>query len=50
MSRQQQIPQAQITSDAERTFHSVVSLQIKTQIKIFEMKLDSVRKEREHMI
>lgn len=34
----------------EKQFHSMVSVQIKAQIKYFEMKLDSVRKEREHTI
>jgi hypothetical protein len=34
----------------EIEYHGMVSRQIKHHIKLFEHKLDSVRKEREHMI
>jgi len=34
----------------EIEYHGMVSRQIKQHIKLFEHKLDSVRKEREHMI
>jgi DNA polymerase sigma len=49
--QQSQIEQQPLPlSSVEKQFHNMVSVQIKAQIKYFEMKLDSVRKEREHTI
>jgi hypothetical protein len=47
---QQQPEQSHILTASEEQFHSMVSMQIKRQVKQFEHKLDSVRKEREHTI
>jgi len=42
--------QPQVLSKIEQKYHDMISKQIKAQIKLFELKLDSVRKERENMI
>ena len=37
-------------SEDDYKFHEMVSVQIKTAVRVFEWKLDSVRKERETVI
>ncbi len=48
--QQQQVEEQQPLSKVEQLYHDMVSQQIKAQVKKFELKLNSVHKERERMI